>query len=68
MSLSETPHAVAFYCPFCGEQDIRPAGPAGYRCAVCERTWKLTLVSVGPDVAEPNADPAAGTDRGKPAR
>ena len=49
MSTSETPRAVPFYCPFCGEQDIRPAEPTGYRCRVCERTWELSLVAVGPE-------------------
>ena len=29
VSASETPRAVPFYCPFCGEQDIRPAEPPG---------------------------------------
>ena len=26
--MSDTPHAVPFYCPFCGEQDLVPAEPA----------------------------------------
>ena len=45
---SATPRAVPFYCPFCGEQDIRPADPSGYRCEVCDRRWELRLVGVGP--------------------
>ena len=24
-----TPRAVPFYCPFCGEQDLRPDDPSG---------------------------------------
>ena len=31
---SATPRAVPFYCPFCGEQDLRPADPSGWRCEV----------------------------------
>jgi hypothetical protein len=46
-SASPTPRAVPFYCPFCGEQDLRPAEPRGYRCEVCDRTWELILVDVG---------------------
>ena len=45
---SATPRAVPFYCPFCGEQDIRPADPSGYRCEVCDRRWELRLLGIGP--------------------
>ena len=51
---SATPRAVPFYCPFCGEQDLRPAGDAGYHCAVCDRTWELTLLSIGAGPGEPS--------------
>ena len=44
---SATPRAAAFYCPFCGEQDIRPADPRGYRCEVCDRLWEVSLLGVG---------------------
>ena len=44
---SSTPRAVPFYCPFCGEQELRPADPEGWRCEVCGRTFVLELVSVG---------------------
>ena len=44
---SVTPRAVPFYCPFCGEQELRPADPSGWRCEVCERTFELQLVTVG---------------------
>ena len=45
---SATPRAVPFYCPFCGEQEIRPADPTGYHCDVCDRRWELRLLGVGP--------------------
>ena len=43
--------AVPFYCPFCGEQDIRPddAGTAAWRCESCERRFELTLTAIGGD-------------------
>jgi transposase-like protein len=53
---SATPRAVPFYCPFCGEQDIRPADPSGYRCDVCDRRWELRLLGVGPGAGEPAGD------------
>jgi hypothetical protein len=42
-----TPRAVPFYCPFCGEQDLRPADPAGWTCGSCERVFTLELVRIG---------------------
>ncbi len=41
--------AVPFYCPFCGEQDIRPddAAAAAWRCESCERGFELTAITVG---------------------
>lgn len=46
-----TPRAVPFYCPFCGEQEIRPAdvgdGTAPWRCESCDRVFTLSLVSIG---------------------
>ena len=51
---SATPRAVPFYCPFCGEQDLRPVGDTGYHCAVCDRTWELTLLSIGAGSREPS--------------
>jgi ribosomal protein L37AE/L43A len=45
--MSETPRAVPFYCPFCGEQDLRPDDPAGWRCRSCGRTFELKVVKVG---------------------
>ena len=40
--------AVPFYCPFCGEQDIRPddAGERAWRCESCDRRFELTAMSV----------------------
>ena len=41
--------AVPFYCPFCGEQDIRPDDTArsAWRCESCERGFELTAITVG---------------------
>jgi transposase-like protein len=40
--------AQPFYCPYCGEQDIRPAEQdKTYRCKTCDRTWKLEYVQLG---------------------
>jgi transposase-like protein len=38
--------ATPFYCPYCGDEDIRPAGEqlSTYRCDACLRTWELKFV------------------------
>jgi hypothetical protein len=37
-----TPRVQPFYCPYCGEQDIRPSVQEGaFHCAVCDRVWSL---------------------------
>jgi transposase-like protein len=43
--------AVPFYCPFCGEEDLRPyvdehgASP-GWHCRSCTRVFSLKLVGL----------------------
>jgi ribosomal protein L37AE/L43A len=51
--------AVPFYCPYCGEEDLRPAEqtervPHGaWYCAACLRTFALKMIGIGvPDVSE----------------
>ncbi|CAN5759883.1 hypothetical protein BH18ACT17_BH18ACT17_01890 [soil metagenome] len=41
--------AVPFYCPFCGEQDIRPddVASSAWRCESCERRFELNAITVG---------------------
>jgi hypothetical protein len=40
--------AVPFYCPYCGEEDLRPSEePAGaWRCADCQRAFVVRLVAL----------------------
>ncbi len=42
--------AVPFYCPFCGEEDLRPhedtARVAGWHCRSCTRVFTLKLVGL----------------------
>ena len=34
---------VPFYCPYCGEEDLVPAGPdaGGWECGSCTRAFTL---------------------------
>jgi hypothetical protein len=42
---------VPFYCPYCGDEDLRPAGPAAgsWLCGACARAFELRLAGVAPD-------------------
>jgi transposase-like protein len=43
-----TERQVPFYCPYCGEQDLRPSGPdgGGWRCASCARSFELRFAGI----------------------
>lgn len=43
-----TARAQPFYCPYCGEGDIRPAREEKtYHCRTCDRLWRLAYVRLG---------------------
>ena len=46
-SESVTPRAQPFYCPYCGEQDIRPAEAGAYHCLTCDRVFELSYLGLG---------------------
>jgi ribosomal protein L37AE/L43A len=35
--------AAPFYCPYCGDEDLRPSeeGPGDWECAACNRAFAL---------------------------
>lgn len=35
--------AVPYVCPFCGEEDLRPADRGGWHCRSCLRLFSLTF-------------------------
>jgi hypothetical protein len=39
---------VPFFCPYCGEESLRPSGPdAGdWECAACARGFQLKFIGV----------------------
>ena len=41
---------VPFYCPYCGDEDLRPAGAAAgsWHCAACARAFELRFAGVAP--------------------
>ncbi len=53
MSVPGSAHAQPFFCPYCGEQDIRPgAEERTYHCEVCDRLWALTYLRLGNPIEE----------------
>lgn len=41
--------AIPFYCPYCGDEDLRPHGArdGGWQCGSCARAFRLSFVGVG---------------------
>jgi transposase-like protein len=39
---------VPFYCPYCGEEMLRPAGPddGTWECSACARGFRLSFVGL----------------------
>ncbi len=59
-------NTMPFYCPFCGDEDLRPAGAAagGWRCAACARSFELRFTGVLP--GEPPQAASAAAAAGSP--
>lgn len=38
-----TDRATPFYCPFCGDEDLRPAEDSGWLCFACRRVFTVTF-------------------------
>jgi ribosomal protein L37AE/L43A len=47
VTASASGHATAFYCPYCGEEDLRPAdAEAGtWECRSCTRRFAVRLLT-----------------------
>jgi transposase-like protein len=43
-----TERAVPFYCPYCGDEDLRPGegGHGSWECAACNRVFHLTFAGL----------------------
>ena len=45
----ETPRVQPFFCPYCGEHDLRPSATSGWHCRTCDRRFELTFEGLGDD-------------------
>ena len=43
--MSETARATPYFCPFCGEEDLRPVEEPrnGWLCRLCARVFAVTM-------------------------
>ena len=48
MSEPSSDRQVPFYCPYCGDEDLVPAGPhpGGWQCGACTRGFTLRSIDV----------------------
>jgi ribosomal protein L37AE/L43A len=51
-----------FYCPYCGEEDIRPFGErhGDWTCESCRRAWTLRSILAPVGEAPPEPAPVRG--------
>ncbi|MGW0608380.1 hypothetical protein [Streptomyces sp. NPDC002644] len=40
--------AAPFHCPYCGDEDLRPAeeGPGAWECGACNRAFRLKYLGL----------------------
>ena len=59
MSEAGAARAVPFYCPYCGEEDLRPEEEphAAWRCADCRRVFVVRMVGLAAGAASGPATP-----------
>jgi ribosomal protein L37AE/L43A len=45
-----TERAAPFYCPYCGDEDLRAFGEkhGEWRCGACQRVFRLGYVGMAP--------------------
>lgn len=50
--------AAPFYCPYCGDEDLRPAeeGHATWECRSCNRAFKLSFLGLLADGLRSDSD------------
>jgi transposase-like protein len=43
-----TERAAPFYCPYCGDEDLRPSqeGHGGWECRACNRAFQLKFLGL----------------------
>ena len=63
-----TERATPFYCPYCGDEDLRPSetGHGAWECASCRRAFQLTFLGLlAPGNAAAPAPASGSGDHGE---
>jgi len=65
-----TERAAPFYCPYCGDEDLRPSevGHGAWECRACNRAFQLKflgLLAEGLKRESPSSSPT-GSSHGSP--
>jgi len=47
-----TERATPFYCPYCGDEDLRPEENGGWRCSGCRRVFSVKFLGLSLPHAE----------------
>lgn len=56
--MTSAERAVPFYCPYCGDEDLRPLDDrhGSWWCQSCRRGWSLKMLGTGtPDSLSPSS-------------
>lgn len=59
MSSATGERAAPFYCPYCGDEDLRPSEAAGHgawECRSCNRAFRLSFLGLLADGLPPDSD------------
>ncbi|MFF5991569.1 Insertion element protein [Prauserella flavalba] len=46
MTDSTPTRATAFYCPYCGDEDLRPEENGAWLCSSCRRVFSVTFIGL----------------------
>jgi transposase-like protein len=62
--VTQPTRAVPFFCPYCGDEDLRPYGDThgGWWCTSCRRAWSLRFVGTGTPDGAPGPAAAGSAD------
>ncbi|WP_326755552.1 hypothetical protein OH738_08375 [Streptomyces hirsutus] len=58
--------AAPFYCPYCGDEDLRPGeeGHGAWECGACNRAFRLKFLGLlAQGLDRPDTGPETGGDR-----
>ncbi|MEU5187638.1 hypothetical protein AB0G83_10925 [Streptomyces klenkii] len=62
--------AAPFYCPYCGDEDLRPSeeGHGAWECTACSRAFRLSFLGLlAPRTHGRGPEPATGAPAPAPA-